>query len=310
MKRALWPLLAGVVATATLWLWPKTATNPPDTPPTTASTITASPTAQATNETPPIQTEQTFPVSKHLLRLKGDQLLPTPDIVAMFNEWVAATQSQRYEEWRSVKLLQANDLPEQAQQQLAKWLDQYAEYNLALQLMALKGEPSWDNILSNLREARGLYFQEQDKGLFDDQIALEDFTEKAVNAFSDDNNPLSTLVELERQVSALPPGTRPAVDAMLAQLTKALQQDSSISDSPEEWNRLVQSTAAATLANPSVDLNEASADFLKRYNAYSEERARMRQEGATEDQLRVLRETRFAGSERLRANTLDKALDD
>lgn len=308
MKRALLPIGLSIAAAAIFMLWPETATPPPalDTPPATIATPVLTPSTTA----PPVttNTEPTFRIGKQTLMLEGDTLLPTPALVELFNTWLADTQSKRYEEWKPNALQQAEALPVRAREQLSRWLDQYVELNLALQLMSVQGEPTWDNILANVRNARDAYFNESELALFADQIALENFTESAVNAFADGNNPLATLVDLQQDASKLPESVRGKVDTMLNQLSQSLQQDPNLSNNTQSWHMLVQANAAATLETPSVDLTEANADFLKRYNAYSEARETMLQQGASEDQLRVLRESNFTGTELLRAGTFDKAL--
>lgn len=308
MKRALLPIGLSVAAAAIFMLWPKTATPPPalDTPPATIATPELTPSTTAPPAT--TNTEPTFRIGKQTLMLEGDTLLPTPALVELFNTWLADTQSKRYEEWKPNALQQAEALPVRAREQLSRWLDQYVELNLALQLMSVQGEPTWDNILANVRNARNAYFNESELALFADQISLENFTETAVTAFGDGNAPLATLVDLQQDASKLPETVRGKVDAMLNQLSQSLQQDPNLANNTQAWNMLVQANAAATLETPSVDLTEANADFLKRYNAYSEAREALLQQGASEDQLRVLRESHFTGTELLRAGTFDKAL--
>lgn len=301
MKRVIIGL--GLVAGAAFLLWPETTTLPPETaaPPaaSTAPPVQAAPTPAVTGE---------VTIGRHSLTVRDGLLVPTASITALFNEWLGNTQSRRYEEWKPEALKQAASLPPAAQAQLARWLDQYVELNLAMQLMTVKGEPSWDNILANVRSMRGEYFGDEAASLFADQIALENFTESAVTGFADGANPLSSLVDLEQQASALPPHARARAEALLDQLSNALQQDPTLNENTEEWNRLVQANAAASLETPSVDLTEANAGFLQRYNAYAEEREALQQQGATEEQLKALRATRFSDAELLRAGTLDRAL--
>lgn len=308
MKRTLLPIGLSVAAAAVFLLWPETTTVPPP-PETVPTTMSPPPPPAATTPTEPTgKNKQSLRIGDTTLSLQGDALLPTPTLVALFNRWLADTQTQRYEEWKPRALQQADALPPAAQEQLSRWLDQYVELNLALQLMSVQGEPTWDNILANVRNARSAYFNESELALFSDQIALENFTESTVTAFSDGNNPLAALVDLQKDASQLPESVRGKVDTMLNQLSQSLQQDPTLSSNPQTWNMLVQANAAATLETPSVDLTEANADFLKRYNAYAEARETLLQQGASEDQLRVLRESHFTGAELLRAGTFDKAL--
>lgn len=308
MKRAVLPIGLSLVAAAVFMLWPKTAIMPPVTSseqPVQPASIAQTP---ETSVAQPANANGNLMVGRFRLSLNNDLLLPTPTVLALFNEWLGTTQPQRYEEWKPRALAEAANLPPAAREQLEKWLDQYVELNLAMQLMAVKGEPTWDNILANVRSARRTYFSDAETPLFSEQIALEDFTENVVTAFADDSNPLATLVDLEQQADALPAAMRPRVDAMLNQFSTALQQNPALNADAQAWNRLVQANAAATLEAPSVDLTEANADFLKRYNAYAAERDALIGQGATEEQLRALRETHFSGTERLRAGTFDKAL--
>lgn len=301
MKRVILGL--GVLAGAAFLLWPKSATLPPE----HTQTLQA-PAPEPAPAPAAVSGTQTITIGRFALTAEDGVLMPTASVTAMFNDWLAHSQSRRYEEWKPGALAQAASLPSSAQQQLGQWLDQYVELNLALQLMSVKGEPTWDNILSNVRQLRGEYFSENDAGLFADQIALEDFTEAAVNAFADGDSPLSTLVDLGEQAATLPPEARTRAEAMLNQLSQALQQNPSLNENIEEWNRLVQADAAATLETPSVDLTEADAGFLKRYNTYAKERETLQQQGASEEQLKALRATHFSGAELMRAGTLDKAL--
>ncbi len=304
MKRIVIGLAA--IAGAAFLLWPDVATLPPEQQQTGAPT-TGQP-SEPTNAIENSAANETVTIGKFPLTLRHGALQPTPSVTGLFNAWLTESQARRYEDWKAEMLAQANALPPGAREQLEKWLDQYVELNLAMQLMMVKGEPTWDNILDNVRKARGDYFGEEAGGLFSDQIALENFTESVVNTFEDGGNPLSNLVDMEQQAATLPPQARQQAETMLKQLSQSLQQDPSLNENSAEWNRLVQSGAAATLETPSVDLTEASASFLQRYNAYAAERETLQQQGASEEQLKALRATHFSGPELLRASTMDKAL--
>lgn len=300
MKRVIVGL--GLAAGAAFLLWPEASTVPPD----AQAPVTAPAAENITPPTPPVNGEMS--VGKFALSLRDGMLVPTPTIIALFNDWLGDTQSQRYEEWKPGALEQAAALPPAARDQLAQWLDQYVELNFALQLMTVKGEPTWDNILTRVRNMRDEYFGDEAASLFSEQIALENFTEAAVTAFADGANPLSSLVDLEQQANTLPPEARHRAGIMLNQLSQALQQDPALNENTDEWNRLVQANAAATLETPSVDLTEASAGFLQRYNAYAAEREALLEQGASEEQVKALRVSRFEGAELMRAGTLDNAL--
>jgi hypothetical protein len=304
MKRVVIGL--AVVAGAAFLLWPDVATLPPEQQQTRNPNAVQSSDPSPAKET--LAADETVSIGRFPLTLRQGTLLPTSNVTALFNAWLAESQARRYEDWKPEMLTQASTLPPGAREQLEKWLDQYVELNLAMQMMMVNGEPTWDNILDKVRKARGDYFGEEEGGLFSDQIALENFTESVVNTFEDGGNPLSNLVDMEQQAATLPPPARQQAEAMLKQLSQSLQQDPSLNENSAEWNRLVQSSAAATLETPSVDLTEASASFLQRYNAYAAERETLQQQGASEEQLKALRATHFSGPELLRAGTMDKAL--
>lgn len=313
MKRTLLPIgltigVAGAGAVALFLLWPDTARLPADTPQAIQTEQTQPPQVTAASGSIMQAQQHTVRIGKHTLNLLGDTLLPTPTLVGLFNDWLSSTQSQRYEEWKPAALKEADRLPSAAREQLSRWLDQYVELNLALQLLAIQGEPSWDNILENVRTARSAYFSDADAALFTDQIALENFTQSAVMTLGDSSDPLTTLAELRQSANTLPDIERGKVEKMLAQLSQRLEQNPTLTENAQAWNSLVQAQVAGTLETASVDLAESNADFLKRYNTYADTRNGLLQQGATEEQLRALRETHFTGAELLRAGTFDKAL--
>lgn len=305
MKRALIPAALGLAAGILFLFWPDAAVPP------LLQTDEANPASniQATlPDTAVAANVSTVRVGDQALTLAGTTLQPTPAVTALFEGWLSTTQSQRYEQWKTRALAQAESLPPEAQGQLSRWLDQYVELNLALQLMTVDGEPTWQKILASVRSARGEYFSASELAMFRGQIALENFTQSAVDALNENSDPLSQLSGLTSAASDLPDTERAKAEQMLTALSQSLQQNPALADNPQAWQKLLQARAAATLQGPSVDLTEANADFLKRYNVYNASRETLIQQGASDDQLESLRNSQFSGAELMRAKTFDKAL--
>jgi hypothetical protein len=244
----------------------------------------------------------------HPLSLAGNYLQGDPQIIRLFDDWATDNAGEEFSVWKARTLMEAEDtLPPEAMLQLEHWLDQYAEMNLAMQLLSVEGEPEWNKILADVGQLRGVYFADSDRNLFAHIEEIEDFTRDAMSAVAagmDDN----ALASLSSRARALTPQERVRVQRWLDNIRAMTTAADWGSLDEEPRTRSLQAQVASLLESPSIDFGEENIGFLERYQSYSLERETLMEQGADEQSLEALLERHFEGMQQTRALTLDRAL--
>jgi hypothetical protein len=244
----------------------------------------------------------------HPLALAGNYLLGDPQVVRLFDDWATEHAGEEFSVWKAQVLMDAEDtLPPEAMLQLEHWLDQYAEMNLAMQLLSIEGEPEWNKILADVSQLRGVYFADSDRNLFSHIEEIEDFTRDAMTAVAAgmDESALASLTSRSRELT---PQERVRVQRWLEQIRTMTTAADWNSMDRDTRTRSLQAQVASLLESPSIDFGEENIGFLERYQTYSLERETLLAQGADQETLDALLERHFEGMQQTRALTLDRAL--
>lgn len=283
------------------WLWPADIAKP-------VSLVTVKPSGigrQFGNVDPD---SRLIMLDGHPLALAGNYLLGDPQVVRLFDDWATQNAGEEFSVWKARVLMDAEDtLPPEAMLQLEHWLDQYAEMNLAMQLLSIEGEPEWNKILADVSQLRGVYFADSDRNLFSHIEEIEDFTRDAMTAVAAGMDE-AALASLSTRSRELTPQERVRVQRWLDHIhtmTTAADWDNMEADTR---TRTLQAQVASLLESPSIDFGEENIGFLERYQAYSLERETLLAQGADKETLDALLERHFEGMQQTRALTLDRAL--
>lgn len=272
---------------------------------------TATETSLPTEAIAPTQT--TAPKAKESLTLNGLNIpltaegipIASPPMRELFLSLTESFGDQPVDEWKANLFLPyQNQLSPQALQRLQQVFNYYVEYDLALQLFAMEGEPSLKAALPELQKLRQTYLQGANaESLFEDWLQLEEFTLQTVEKFTASSNLETTHKQLQQQLQSLPESVQPRAQRLIDNM-KPLMDMASVQGSGQQINEMLEQIAATSLVQPSFVFTDPDEAFMEAYLTYAEQKNQMGL--SQEEDLQPLRQKHFSGADRLRAKTLDR----
>lgn len=262
------------------------------------------PTPTATSEEP--VTDSTYLVLEGFsieLNASGNPVA-SPAMRTLFDSMATAMDEQPVDEWKHSILLPYQDqLSTQALQQLQTMLNHYVEYNLALQLFPMEGEPTLNAALSRLQHMRAHYLEEAGAvNLFSDWQKLEQFSNEAVALIRMESDPDKITQRLKAMVETLPASIQIRALTVVDNSQEIISIAAKPQSNPAELQQRAEQIVAASLIQPSFVFAEPSEAFREKYYQYKEAVA----DESSVEKIQTLRSHFFTGADKLRAETLDR----
>jgi len=247
------------------------------------------------------------------LHLQSDgSLLVEPSIRELFDALARQHRQTPVEQWKPRFLAEiGQQLGEPALQQLSQLLDNYGEYNLALQLMPLSGDASLQQAINEVQKIRQDYLGKDADGLFADWQEMETFTHFYVNEVVNYTTVDDLQNYLQQQIADLPANVQPRAQRMLEHSEQLYPALRTARPDPETLTHMAERVAAISLIQPDFEFGDPTPDFMNRFNQYQQAKRQLAADepiaSENDPRLQALQEQYFSGAELLRIKTLDRS---
>ena len=284
---------------------------PSDSPstPRELSTANAEPSAPAhtPNLTTPTQAHSQVQLKGFAISLSKKGLpIASAAMRELFDALALEMGSTSADEWKHHALAQfEHQLSSEGLDQLQHILNHYVEYQLALQLFMMEGEPSLVSALNDIQQLRQDYLEPANAtALFSDWQAFEGFGAEALNAINQTDNPQAAIEQLQQSLEQLPESMQPKGQALLSQMQQFAQAASQQENASEVVYRATEQIVAAELVQPNFIFTDPADSFMESYLSYQQAKAQLHQQEPSA--VQALRTQYFSGADILRAKTLDR----
>lgn len=297
------------------WIGAPAPSETDSTPPATEATAASGSNGQTPARDTLSEPTQTLVVvgHYHLTLDQENNLIPTPQVRELFDSIAMKNGSVPVDQWKNGALSTYHAaIPPKPLKQLKALLDQYVEYNLALQLMPMEGAPTLLSALDRVDDMREQYLGRVNaQGLFSDWVQLEQFARDYVTIMTTDNHADHVRQTLQAKIDDLPDTVRPRAQSVLNHSEQLLGTLSVAQADPDGFRSLAEQNAAKALTQPNFTFAEPDPGFMRRYEEYLSARDQALETTRSPEQkqeaVEMLRQELFSGSELLRVETLDRA---